>query len=226
MVQYGAFQIVDAVLIYRCWIVYGHSWKIICLPIFFWTSGMALGSYLLYVYVLVVRNTSRRDIAQRLALMSYHIWEAYFVCNIMINVYATVSIVYRIARVARKSINHPDRLHQTWRIVAESGALYTLSTIMNLIATVVSGEGYELFELVADPINLSMAGIAFNLILIRVGQQRQQKTVGQDKSSSPQSVNNKIGPPLSTIRFHGTEATDSTLSQSSYILQSNTDQHV
>ncbi|KAF8634101.1 hypothetical protein AX15_001069 [Amanita polypyramis BW_CC] len=153
--------------------------------------------------------------------MSYHIWEAYFVCNIVINIYATVAIICLIARIASESFNRSDRLHRTWRIIAESGALYTLSTVVNLIATILGGKGYRLFRLIADPINFSMAGVAFNLILIRLGQQRQQRLMDKDVSSDLQPDNNRIGQHLSVMQFC-TKATDSTLSQDSYALHPRT----
>ena len=69
-------------------------------------------------------------------------------------IYLKAAIVYRIVRVTRNSVNRSGRLHQTWRIIAESGALYTLSTTVNLIATVLVGQdnSYELFQAIADPI--------------------------------------------------------------------------
>ncbi|KIL60085.1 hypothetical protein M378DRAFT_130858 [Amanita muscaria Koide BX008] len=36
VLECSAMLITDAVLIYRCWVVYARSWRIVCIPIFFW----------------------------------------------------------------------------------------------------------------------------------------------------------------------------------------------
>ncbi|KIL59641.1 hypothetical protein M378DRAFT_14671 [Amanita muscaria Koide BX008] len=218
-VEYTTLQIVDAVLIYRCWVVYGYSWKIVLLPLFLWISSVVLSSYDLSLYVLDL-NTTDPDTAARINVLSLQIWDGFFACNIAINIYATTAIVYRIVSVMKDSINPSNRLSQTWRIIAESGALYTISTIVNLVATVLIGNdamnnSYNLFQLTADPINFTMAGIAFNLILIRVGQQR---VADQNKSSV-----NKRSQWLSTLRFRNARATEKTSSQDPSTLHSNTD---
>ncbi|KIL59640.1 hypothetical protein M378DRAFT_84851 [Amanita muscaria Koide BX008] len=218
--EYTTLQIVDAVLIYRCWVVYGYSWKIVLLPLFLWISSVVLSSYDLSLYALAL-NTTDPDTAAKLGLLTLQIWDGFFACNISVNIYATTAIVYRIMSVARNSINPSNRLSQTWRIIAESGALYTISTIVNLIATVLVGmdERFNLFQVTADPINFSMAGIAFNLILIRVGQQR--------VAEQAKSEGNKASHWLSTLRFRNTKATETSSSQDPSTLHSNTDyQHV
>ncbi|KAM6499054.1 hypothetical protein JOM56_004562 [Amanita muscaria] len=222
-VEYTTLQIVDAVLIYRCWVVYGYSWKIVLLPLFLWISSVVLSSYDISLYVLDI-NTTDPDTAARINVLSLQIWDGFFACNIAINIYATTAIVYRIVSVMKDSINSSNRLSQTWRIIAESGALYTISTIVNLVATVLIGidamnNSYSLFQLTADPINFTMAGIAFNLILIRVGQQR---VADQNKSSV-----NKRSQWLSTLRFRNPRATEKSSSQDPSTLHSSMDyQHV
>jgi len=222
-VEYTTLQIVDAVLIYRCWVVYGYSWKIVILPLFLWVSSVCLSSYDLSLYALAL-NTTDDDTAARLGLLVLQIWDGFFACNIAINIYATTAIVYRIVSITRISHIPSTRLSQTWRIIAESGALYTLSTVVNLVATVLVGldDRFNLFQVVADPINFSMAGIAFNLILIRVGQQR---VIDENKSSVA-----KPSQWLSTLRFRNTKVTESSSPSSSQdpsTLISNTDyQHV
>ncbi|KAF8621301.1 hypothetical protein AX15_007899 [Amanita polypyramis BW_CC] len=203
------FQVVDAALVYRCWVVYANTWTIVCLPVFLWLSNAALGSYNIYVFVLQMSaRTQEEEI--KLATRMLKIWNAFFACNIAVNIYATAAIVYLISTVAKKSVrsSRGSRLHQTWRIVAESGALYTLSTILNLIAIVLCsrGPGYavNILGAITDPISVCTAGIAFNLILIRVDQQRRQRMVDQDKTSDSQFGNNSKCQ-ISMMRFKATE---------------------
>ncbi|KIL59812.1 hypothetical protein M378DRAFT_168815 [Amanita muscaria Koide BX008] len=213
--EYTTFQIVDAVLIYRCWVVYNYSWRVICLPGLFWIAGVILSSYDIYLYS-VALNTYDPEAIDKLALLTLHIWNGFFACNIAVNIYATCTIIYRILRVMRISTANTSgwRLSQTCRIVAESGALYTFSTIVNLIATVLLAQDdrFNYFQSAADPLNFSMAGIAFNLILIRVGQQRAARNPVPD--SAPSSDAN-----ISAIRFRH-ESTKATESQNPSTLHS------
>ncbi|KAF8632092.1 hypothetical protein AX15_002047 [Amanita polypyramis BW_CC] len=161
------YQVVDAVLIYRCWVVYGHAWKIIYLLIFFWISGMGLTGYGLYLYSLEASGVTNKLLSR-----ASQIWGGFFACNIVLNIYATVAIVCRIASVARRSNNSSARFHQTWHIVAESGALYTLSSIINLVAVALfsqnpNSERNLIFLAVIDPM-VCHCHCAFLLCMFRV----------------------------------------------------------
>ncbi|KAF8626739.1 hypothetical protein AX15_004716 [Amanita polypyramis BW_CC] len=187
--EYTIYQIVDAILIYRCWIVYGRTGRIIFLPVFLWLSSVVFSSYNVYLYASKNKESSLTD----------KICDGFFACNIVINIYATTAIVYRIVRVTKGSVSRSKCLHRTWRIVAEAGVPYTTSTLINLTAIILTNRypkyiPYALLEAAADPINVTMAGISFNLILIRVGQQRRQRTVDQG---------------ISMIQFHSAEVTES-----------------
>ncbi|KAF8625735.1 hypothetical protein AX15_005218 [Amanita polypyramis BW_CC] len=228
--EYMIYQIVDAVLIYRCWIVYSRVYKVVCLLAFLWVSSVALSGYTIYLYAnTIVLHLVNEEAIKRVEALVGRTSTSVLACNIAINIYATTAIVYRILQVTKNSVNRSKRLHRTWRIVAESGALYTTSSVINLAAITVLSQNplskpYRLFQVIVDAINMSMAGIAFNLILIRVGQQRQQETVDQDKSLYPQSVvDDGRGRGISAIRFRTAEATDSMSTQNPSIPHSNMD---
>ncbi|KAF8632098.1 hypothetical protein AX15_002051 [Amanita polypyramis BW_CC] len=222
--EYTLYQIVDAVLIHRCWVVYGHAYKIIFLPVLLWISSVALTGYAIYLYASTVvfhlANDKALDKVERLVIK---ILNSFLACNITINIYATTAIVYRIVRVTKNGVARFERLRGTWRIIAESGVLYTTSTMLNLIAITLVGqnptyERYVFFQAITDPINITMAGIAYNLILIRVGQQRQQETVDQGKSLDSQVIKDKEGQALSTLQFHNAGAVGSMSTQNPSIL--------
>ncbi|KAF8626883.1 hypothetical protein AX15_004651 [Amanita polypyramis BW_CC] len=222
--QIPIFQIVDAVLIYRCWVVYGRAWKIICVPILLWFLTLAFSTYATYVFVL---ELTKDGVTDKLLARSAQFSSGFAASNIALNIYATIAIVYRVISVTKHSGNQSGRLHQTWRIIAESGALYTLSSIMNLIASILfsrnpNSESYVVFLAVADPSAPSMACVAFNLILIHVYQQRQQiSATNRDIPLSSDSlfVKDKRRQ-LSPMRFFSTETTDS---ESSRNLSTNMD---
>ncbi|KAF8622928.1 hypothetical protein AX15_006637 [Amanita polypyramis BW_CC] len=216
------YQIADAVQIYRCWVVYGYAWRIICLPILLWISSVALSVYAVRLCLLGLNGETDRSLSR-----VSQTWSEFFACSIVISVYATTAIVYRIVSVTRHSINRTGRLRQTWRIVAESGALHTLSGILILIANAlfsqnVSSKRYATFQGVADAMHNSIAGIAFNLILIRVYDQHRQGAAGEDKTSNSQFINTNMGQ-LSTIQFRSAEMTDLTRPHTPLVSHSNTD---
>ncbi|KAF8342373.1 hypothetical protein F5887DRAFT_1076172 [Amanita rubescens] len=90
---------------------------------------------------------------------------SYFTATITINIYATSAITLRIWR------NSLSRrfAHFAIRVIAESGLLYTITSIVNVCTLFPSPNiGFT----TASGISFPVAGIAFNLILIRVAQNR------------------------------------------------------
>ncbi|KIL64723.1 hypothetical protein M378DRAFT_11283 [Amanita muscaria Koide BX008] len=121
----------------------------------------------------------------------------FYVGNITLNVYATVAIIYRILRVPNRS----RRLRKTCRIIIESGLLYTLPTLVYAITvTILLGKSDPITSL-ADAIKFSMTGIAFNLLLIRVYEER---TAPHDSHADAGSQNLLNSP--STLRFYTVDA--------------------
>ncbi|KAF8636429.1 hypothetical protein AX17_003611 [Amanita inopinata Kibby_2008] len=187
--------ITDAVLVFRCWVVYSKSWRIAILPLLLLLVNVAL--LIITTYLATINLTQRHDaVFRRLD----HLNEAFYACTIAINIYATSAIIFRIWSVARKNNTSGHRLRFTIRIVAESGLLYTLTSIMLLCATSIrrSPTGNPLPQILLSALNFSMTGIAFNLILIRAAQHR--------VSSDSEDVIEKQKS-LSMLRFHAPEST-------------------
>ncbi|KAM6499532.1 hypothetical protein JOM56_005040 [Amanita muscaria] len=110
------------------------------------------------------------------------------------------AIIYRILRAAKETGRPSRRLHNTCRILGESGILYTISSILNLSASMLDiTPKYFVLKVVVDTIaltNFSMTGITFNLILIRVGQGRATEETHLNSQDTLKQ------PTLSTLRFH------------------------
>ncbi|KIL57767.1 hypothetical protein M378DRAFT_87419, partial [Amanita muscaria Koide BX008] len=90
------------------------------------------------------------------------------------------AIIYRIWCTTKASGGSPKRLNYIMRILAESGALYTSTIIFSPVGPVLASGNdptwvYYLIGDISDPINFSMAGISFNLLLIRVNQSRVER---------------------------------------------------
>ncbi|KIL54174.1 hypothetical protein M378DRAFT_174408, partial [Amanita muscaria Koide BX008] len=115
------------------------------------------------------------------------------VCNIVVNIYTTSALVYKIWRAAKNIAGTNHLLYRTCRILTESGILYTLPSVLYLACLIKSRiiesndplqaptvDSIVLLDLVLSierPLSTFMPGIAFNLITIRVGEQRAR---GQD----------------------------------------------
>ncbi|KAF8625123.1 hypothetical protein AX15_005538 [Amanita polypyramis BW_CC] len=140
--EFTIYQVVDAVLIYRCWIVYGRTGGIICVPIFLWISTVVFSSYNVYLYA----SSTVLDVGKhRVSSLTGKLCDGFFACNIVINIYAT------------GSVSRSKCLHRTWHIIAEAGVTYTTSTLINLIAITLTDRNpnympYELLEATAHPI--------------------------------------------------------------------------
>jgi len=197
----AALLIVDAVLIYRCWTVYGNSWRIVCLPITFWfctIAGTILNVY--YDHQMVVEMERGLDIVAS-GVRSADALIGLYASNIATNVFSTSAIIYKIVSVTNNS-GRSKRFHNTVRILAESGIIYALMTVFALIGSILEATWDPnnckgcLIMAISDVTNFSVAGITFNLILIRVNQDRARVT---DTYADTGDVNKKE--PISRLRF-------------------------
>ncbi|KAK0484575.1 hypothetical protein IW261DRAFT_1416519 [Armillaria novae-zelandiae] len=182
--------VADGILTYRCWIVYGKSWIIAATPVLLWIG--VLGTTITNIYLLSTVHSEALTVATKLRPIVTSFW----VLSIALNVITTSLIVLRIFSVDRNiifqpisglSISHRERrfsaLQRTMRIIIESGAIYTGIAIITF-ATYVSGSvgvyiTSALVRFTLDCVSLhahrtglsqevQTAGIAFNLVIIRV----------------------------------------------------------
>jgi len=161
--------ITDAVLMYRCWLVYAKSWYIIALPLMLWSTGVAC--VILFDHWLIVEfsTLSQLPLFTLFTPQTRRFAAVFFCCSFVNNVYATCAISYRILHVARS--DRSSSLYVACRVIAESGILCASTTLLMLITSAILN-GLCLPAVLFDVINFSTMGIAFNLILIRVGKQR------------------------------------------------------
>ncbi|KAM6499108.1 hypothetical protein JOM56_004616 [Amanita muscaria] len=174
---------IDGVLIYRCWMVHARSWRTICVPVTFWL-GLLAGSALSFYYQ--GKGQHRQKIATASITVGY-------VCNIATTIYTTTAIIYRIRRTTKASRSSPKRLTYIMRILAESGILYTSTSVLSLVASVLVIKDPTWVEYlindIAAVISFPMAGIALNVLLIRVNLGRFEFRDSQVDSSIASSVN-------------------------------------
>ncbi|KIL63023.1 hypothetical protein M378DRAFT_80336 [Amanita muscaria Koide BX008] len=156
-------------IIYRCWVVYSKSWHVICVPVIFWLASLACSVLFLYAAGLNYKGQTYSTTVARIGLKALI---GLYACNIVITVYTTTAIIYRI--FSTRNASGGKRLNYVMRILAESGILYTSTIIFRLVGVLlVTGNSSTWVEWVIAGISDSIvAGITFNLILIRVYQSR------------------------------------------------------
>ncbi|KAF8330666.1 hypothetical protein F5887DRAFT_999837 [Amanita rubescens] len=155
-----SYIITDSVLIFRCWAVYNRSWRIIVLPFLLLLYNITALILMMYWDATTMGAVSTSFDDQLIGVRA-----SYFASTIIISIYATSAIVVKIWRntVSR----HLCRF--TIRVVAESGLLYTITTIVTFCMIFLTVPGGSQ---IAAAINLPVSGIAYHLILIRVAQNR------------------------------------------------------
>jgi len=166
MVDYVAQTFIgDAILLYRCYVVWHRRWFIIILPVLTWLGCAACGIMTAYIEASLGFSTLNQAkfvpfITSMLSL------------TLATNVITTSLIVYRIWNVQSKLSSHRSKTHtddpasRVMRVLVESGLLYTAS-ILVLFGTYLSSNNAILG--VSDTI-VQIIGITFNLIIVQTNQ--------------------------------------------------------
>jgi len=151
----------DAVVIYRCFIVW-QSVYIILIPMLLWCSSAAMAAFLLYNMALA--NPSSIFILGKSI-------DAFFACTLSSNMTSTGLLAYRIWKIngATSSSRVGGSLVPIARVVADSGALYSVTLVVAMI-TFVSGSNSQF--ILVDML-VPIVAIAFYAIIIRVSLARQ-----------------------------------------------------
>ncbi|EIM87037.1 uncharacterized protein STEHIDRAFT_130561 [Stereum hirsutum FP-91666 SS1] len=186
----------DAMLIYRCWIVYGKRWSIIIFPLVLWT-GYVVGACITLRTESTFQHSALLSTSELIPLIT-----STLMLTLALNIIVTSAIVYRIWRVNQHSTafetlpssssstqpsrafnSNGTRLSRIMRIIIESGLMYTISVVVSVIPYLAGNNSYY---------GISDCGISFNLIIIRV----HNGTAFKSTAYAPQS----------TMDFHTTTA--------------------
>ncbi|KAF8876874.1 hypothetical protein CPB84DRAFT_1795514 [Gymnopilus junonius] len=189
----------DSMLIYRCWIIYSRSWRIVALPFLLWLACLGAS-----IWVIVVEATLRSS-ALISARQLQPAGSTFWAISPALNILTTGLLVKRILMVDRSNRRYSvgssraqskvnTSLQIIVRIIVESGLLYTTVAFINFIAWIVRD---NLALYVVSGIEVQIVGISFNMIIIRSTALSQQET--------------KVSVPLSPMRFTPSNATTPTL---------------
>ncbi|KAF9260954.1 hypothetical protein L218DRAFT_1050468 [Marasmius fiardii PR-910] len=179
----------DAMLLYRCYIVYERSWKVIVPSVIFWIGGSTSGALLVHTFATLdapalINTTNAQPFS-----------DAMIGSSLALNVVTTGLIVWKIWSIDKQNAsimtNDTDmrtrsfKLHQIVRIIIDSAALYTIATTIFVITYVAgSNASYGTSDCVVQII-----GISFNLIIIRVdaGKSTTADSTGRSQFIAPQN---------------------------------------
>ncbi|KAJ6620658.1 hypothetical protein B0H10DRAFT_1068024 [Mycena sp. CBHHK59/15] len=157
----------DAILIYRCWLVYSRSRRIIAFPVLLWLVNGVCHARMIYL-----QTTLPSALVTAGELWPWGV--AFWALTICINMSTTPLIVWRIWSIDKENERlriplssssdvTPSPLASAMRRIIESGLLYTTAAFLTFVAyTTKSHLAYP-----ASAIEMHSVGIAFNLIIIR-----------------------------------------------------------
>jgi len=151
----------DAVLVYRCWIVYEWNVLVVIPSIAIWFGSVAVA------ILLMVRSADLIGLSAGINAPSLvPITAAQQALTVGLNTITSSLIVFRIWRVsrsARKYVVGQDRLLYVIRVVVESGAIYAVTAIITFSTVLARSTAVYL---TADSL-VQITGICFNMMIIR-----------------------------------------------------------
>ncbi|PCH39048.1 hypothetical protein WOLCODRAFT_141083 [Wolfiporia cocos MD-104 SS10] len=179
----------DAVLMYRSWIIYGRKWPVVVPSMILWLAAISCAIvYTVYISTLDA-TTSIPDASKLKPWLS-----AYCTITLAVNLLSTALIVWRIGSISKRSSKFFSRNSRTPdgrldlgninRVIVESALLYTTSVAITLITELVGSNA--LYD-VSD-VSLELAGISFDLIIIRMGKELSEERTHSSACRTPITV--------------------------------------
>lgn len=152
----------DSAMIWRCWVVWGHRWIIVLIPIL---CTIAEGVFkILVLYYANVQISNLNDETPEGSRLDWTL--IYVSCTLATTLLCTLLIVYRILTVS--GAKHGGAGTQAYRgvveVIVESASLYTVSLIIDMIFTARKSSGGSYSDVFAS----TMRGVAPTLIVARV----------------------------------------------------------
>ncbi|KIL61444.1 hypothetical protein M378DRAFT_855503 [Amanita muscaria Koide BX008] len=139
LIHFSILIIIDGVLIHRCWIVFSKNWFIICFPLALWCSSLICAIISFYCDISLALYTTdpaiRKEFMVKTCTVGPYVGMdllTFCVCNIVVSIYTTSALVYKIWRAAKNNAGTNHLLYRTSRILTESGILHTFPSVLYL----------------------------------------------------------------------------------------------
>jgi len=186
MVDYvGQTFVGDAILLYRCWVIYSRNWLVIMFPLLMWLGETACGIMAAYREATLPTDGSGMLNTSRLSPWITGLLSL----TLAMNLITTSLIVYRIWNIQRV-LKHRSvttvfmPLTSVTRVLIESGTFYTISIVILFVVYMLSNNA----ELAVSDALVQIIGITFNIIITRA-----------DRGDATQPIDTKASD--GTIRF-------------------------
>lgn len=169
----------DAILLYRCWIIYGRNWMIVALPAVLWLGGTVCGAMTIYVEATLDTDGALLNAKNLIPFIT-----SMLSLTLAMNILTTGLIVHRIWRVQRRlnrrtTFTHTENpLSRVLVVLIESGLMYTISIVI-LFGLYMAGHNgqYGVSNAVTQII-----GITFNLIITSADSEGRHSTTSGSAS--------------------------------------------
>ncbi|TFK21684.1 hypothetical protein FA15DRAFT_672304 [Coprinopsis marcescibilis] len=189
----------DAILLYRCWIVYDKNWYVIIVSTLLWLGCTVCGA--MTIYYQSISDTMGALLNAR-SLVPFI--TSMLVLTLAMNTLTTSLIVYKIWRIQdrlrrRNTYTLSNPLSRLLVVLIESGLLYTLSIVILFTLYMLGNNGqYGVSNAVVQII-----GITFNLIITSVDRSDTSRgDATQNSAMSRSAAVNRV--PLQTIHIQTT----------------------
>ncbi|KAK0225016.1 hypothetical protein EDD85DRAFT_795251 [Armillaria nabsnona] len=177
-------SIADAIMIWRCWVIWGGRYEIIALPTLLLSSQNVFG----WLALLDNIHSPTSDDPLKLEIEEIQWLTVYLSLSLGTTLFCTILIIYRIIRVGRSSDN-VGAYRRVIEIVVESASLYAISAILWLAFNLLRDNQASVYP---EAAYVSITGIAPTLIVGRVAS-------GQARPSGSWKSRNTV----SMIQFGG-----------------------
>jgi len=193
----------DAILLYRCWVVYNRNWWIVLLPTLLWLGCTACGAMTVYIEATL---DTEGDLLNADSLAPFI--TAMLCLTLAMNALTTSLIVHRIWKVQRKlnrrsafALTEGTPLKRVLVVLIESGLMYTLSIVI-LFGLYMAGHNAQYG--VSNSV-VQIIGITFNLIISSVDRHKSEHSSSSATGTNSHIVaSHRTGVPLHQIHVRTT----------------------
>jgi len=150
----------DAILIYRCFVVWSENYWIVAFPVVLWLGSIAVDS-------IMIATMANMSSATSIFVINLGKWiTAVLSFTLAQNIIVTALIVYRIWKINTSTgRTSTSNLRPIIAVLLESGILY-VCTLFLFLVTYLAGSNAQF--IMVDILN-GMIGIAFTVLIVRVG---------------------------------------------------------
>ncbi|EKM84326.1 hypothetical protein AGABI1DRAFT_124647 [Agaricus bisporus var. burnettii JB137-S8] len=169
-------------IMHRLWVTYSRRMAVMWLPIFLWFGGIACVAMQIFLQVKNIENPNFGPYSWAKVHMQVGpgiVFLPFLASTIVLNAYCTGLLIWRIWKNVKRVGNSTSsrQLQILIRILMESGVLYLAITIAHFVAYF----GHSSFALhMNGGLHTIVIGIAYDLIIIRVGQNRSEEDRNQN----------------------------------------------